>query len=75
MDQLPPEAPADHAIEQEVGGGVEVLQHVGQVSSHIDGNVVVVPVEVLLIVLCPQDAVCDKAGQAEHNKSHRNSAQ
>lgn len=75
LDQLLSEAPADHTVEQEVGGGVEVLQHVGDVPGHVDGDGVVVPVEGLSVVHRPKDAVRDKARQAEHDKRHGDGAQ
>lgn len=75
LNQFLPEAVADHAVEQEVGGGVEVVQHVGHVPSHIDGNAVVISVEALVVVLGPQDAVRDKARQTEDDEDHRDGAQ
>ena len=74
-EQLPAEAAAHHAVEQEVGGGVEVLQHVGQVAHDVDGEAVVVAVEVLVVVLGAQDAVGDEARQAERHEGHRHRAQ
>lgn len=67
-NQFLPEALTDHAVEQEVGGGVEVLQHVGQISGDVNGDAVVIPVKSLIVVLCSQDAVRNEARQAQHNK-------
>lgn len=74
-EQLLAEAAAHHAVEQEVGGGVEVVQHVGQVAGHVDGDAVVVAVEVGVVVLGAQDAVGDEARQAEHHEGDGHRAQ
>lgn len=73
--QLLSEAVADHAVEQEVGGRVEVLEHVSYVPGYVDWNAVVVPVEAFIIVPGPQDAICDKARKTKHDKGHRDSPQ
>lgn len=75
LHQLTTEAAADHAVEQEIGGGIQVLQHVGQVPGHVNGQAVVIPVEVPVVVLGSQDAVRDKARKAEENKGCRDGAQ
>lgn len=71
VDDLTPEPTARHAVQQKVGGGVEVVQHVGHVADDIDGNGVVVSVEVFVIVYGAQDTVGDEARQAEDHKRHR----
>lgn len=71
VDDLAPEPTARHAVQQEVGAGVEVVQHVGHVADDVDGDGVVVSVEVFAVVFGAQDAVGDEARQAEKHEGHR----
>lgn len=71
VDDLVPEPAARHAVQQEVGAGVEVVQHVGHVADEVDGDGVVVPVEVFVVVFGAQDAVGDEARQAENHERNR----
>lgn len=71
VDDLMTEPATGHAVQQEVGAGVEVVQHVGHVADDVDGVGVIVSVEVLLVVFGAQDAVGNEAWQAENHERHR----
>lgn len=66
-----PEPAARHTVQQKVGAGVEVVQHVGHVADDIDGDGVVVSVEVFVVVYSAKDTVGDEAWQAENHERYR----
>lgn len=71
VDDLLPEPAACYTVQQEVGAGVEVVQHVSHIADDVDRNGVVVAVVVFMVVFGAQDAVGDKAWQAENHEGHR----